>query len=270
MLNITPIHAFSDNYIWMIQRDNLPQVVLVDPGQSEPVIKYLQKNNLQPLAILITHQHYDHTGGVADLLKRYPHLRIIGPDRNPSKIKLSIDLPVPDLFTQKVSEGDDVKIPELNISFEVKSIPGHTLDHLAFYGENVVFCGDLLFGAGCGRIFSGTAQMFTESIEKLMALPEDTLMYCAHEYTVDNLGFAKWVEPDSTDIEQRDVLDMKKQEKGESTVPSSVALELKTNPFVRLQRPAVKQAAEKYAGCDLHEDWQVFAALREWKDSKYD
>lgn len=270
MLNITPIHAFSDNYIWMIQRDNLPQVVLVDPGQSKPVIRHLQDNNLQPIVILITHQHYDHTGGVAELLEMYPQLRIIGPDRNPSKIKLSIDLPLPDLITQKVNEGDVVKILELNISFEVKSIPGHTLDHLAYYGEKVVFCGDLLFGAGCGRIFSGNAQMFTESIEKLMALPEDTLMYCAHEYTVDNLGFAKWVEPESEDIMQRDKLEMQKQEKGLSTVPSTVSLELRTNPFVRLQQPKVKQAAEVFAGSALQENWQIFAALREWKDSKYD
>jgi len=270
MLNITPVHAFSDNYIWMIQRDDLPQVVLVDPGQSKPVISYLQENNLQPLAILITHQHYDHTGGVADLLEKYPQLRIIGPDRNPSKIKLSIDLPVPDLFTQKVSGGDVVTIPELNISFQVKSIPGHTLDHLAYYGEGVVFCGDLLFGAGCGRIFSGTAQMFTESIETLMALPGDTLMYCAHEYTIDNLGFAKWVEPESQEIAQRDKLEMQKQEEGVSTVPSSIALEQRTNPFVRLQQPGVKQAAENFAGTELQENWQIFAALREWKDSKYD
>ena len=270
MLNITPIHAFSDNYIWMIRRDNSSQVALVDPGQSEPVIKYLQENACQPVAILITHQHYDHTGGVAELLKEYPQISIIGPDRNPSKIKLGIDLPIADLITQKVNEGDVVTLPELDISFEVKSVPGHTLDHLAYYGEKLVFCGDLLFGAGCGRIFSGSPQMFAASIEKLMSLPEDTLMYCAHEYTVDNLGFAKWVEPENRDILERDDLEMKKQEQGFSTVPSSVAVELKTNPFVRLQQPLVKQAAEKFAGSALQESWQIFAALREWKDSKYD
>ncbi|MCW8935361.1 MAG: hydroxyacylglutathione hydrolase [Gammaproteobacteria bacterium] len=270
MLNITPIRAFSDNYIWMIQRDKLPQVALVDPGQSKPVIKHLQENNLQPVAILITHQHYDHTGGVAELLEKYPQISVIGPARDPSENKLSIDLPVPDLITQKVNEGDVVKLPELDISFEVISVPGHTLDHLAYYGEERVFCGDLLFGAGCGRIFSGTPQMFAASIEKIMALPDDTLMYCAHEYTVDNLGFAKWVEPESRDIIERDETEMKKQEQGISTVPGSLALELKTNPFVRLQQPLVKQAAESFAGSALHHNWQIFAALREWKDSKYD
>ena len=270
MLNITPIHAFSDNYIWMVQRDNLPQVVLVDPGQAAPVIEHIEENKLRPVAILITHQHYDHTGGVAELLEKYPGLRLIGPDRTPSDIPLSIDLPVTALFTQKVSKGDQVKISELDISFEVKAIPGHTLDHLAYIGEGVVFCGDTLFAAGCGRIFSGTAQMFADSLSILMALPEETKMYCAHEYTIDNLGFAKWVEPESHSIMQRDDMEMAKQEKGIPTIPTTVGLELKTNPFVRLQQPLVKKAAEEFAGRELVEDAEVFAALREWKDSKYD
>ncbi len=270
MLNITPIHAYSDNYIWILQRDNAPQVVLVDPGQAPQVVEYIEENNLHPVAILITHQHYDHTGGVAQLLEKYPGCRLIGPQRDPSDSKLGIDLPVPELFTHKVKDADIVKIPELSIEFEVKAIPGHTLDHLAFYGEGVVFCGDLLFGAGCGRIFSGTAQQFADSLDILMALPEATLMYCAHEYTVDNLGFAKWVEPNSADIIERDKIEMARQEKDLPTVPSSVGLELKTNPFVRLQQPQVKQAAEKFAGVELTHNAQIFAALREWKDSQYD
>jgi len=270
MLNISPIPAFSDNYIWLLQRDNLPQVAIVDPGEAAPVIKYLQDKQLKLTTILITHQHYDHVGGVAELLKMYPDITVIGPDKPPSNIQLSIDLPVLDLITQPVVEGSKVDIPNLDICFEVKSIPGHTLDHLAYIGEGVVFCGDTLFAAGCGRIFSGTAEMFTESLATLMALPEDTKMYCAHEYTVDNLGFAKWVEPESQAILQRDKLAMAKQEKGLATLPTNVGLELKTNPFVRLNHTQVKQAAEKCAGVELPEDWQVFAALREWKDKKYD
>jgi len=270
MLNITSIPAYSDNYIWLLQRDNSPDVVLVDPGQAAQVIDYLEKNNLTLAAIIITHQHYDHTGGVRELLKKYPNVAVIGPNRLPSKVKLSIDLPITALFTQTVQEGSIVNIPGLDIRFEVKEIPGHTLDHLAYYGEGVVFCGDLLFGAGCGRIFSGTAQQFADSLSVLMALPEETLMYCAHEYTVDNLGFAKWVEPDNKDIAQRNKVEMAKQEKAQSTVPTQVGLELKTNPFVRLQQQQVKQAAEKFAGHALNENWQVFAALREWKDLKYD
>jgi len=264
------INAYSDNYIWLLQRNNLPQVVLIDPGQAAQVIKYLEENSLQLVSILITHQHYDHTGGVAELLEKYPEISIIGPDRDPSKNKLSIDLPIADLFTQKVCDGSVLTIPELDIRFEVKAIPGHTLDHLAYIGEGVVFCGDILFGAGCGRIFSGTAQMFTKSLAMLMTLPEETKLYFAHEYTLDNLGFAKWVEPESVEVIQRDNIEMAKQEKGLPTVPGTVGLELKTNPFVRLHQPQVKQAAEKFAGRELNEDWEVFAALRMWKDSKYD
>jgi len=270
MLNIKYINAYSDNYIWLLQRDNLPQVVLVDPGQAVQVIKYLEENDLKLVAIIVTHQHYDHTGGVAELLERYPGISIIGPDKDPSKIKLNIDLPIANLLTQKVSDGSVLTIPELDISFEVRAIPGHTLDHLAYIGEGVVFCGDTLFGAGCGRIFSGNAQMFAKSLALLMNLPEETKMYFAHEYTLDNLGFAKWVEPESEDIIQRDKAEMAKQEKGLPTVPGTVGLELKTNPFVRLRQPQVKQAAEKFAGHVLNEDWEVFAALRKWKDSKYD
>jgi len=270
MLHTTLIHAYSDNYIWMLQRDSNPQVVLVDPGQAPQVIVHIEKNNLQPVAILITHQHYDHTGGVAALLKKYPQCQLIGPSRDPSDNKLGIDLPVPELFTRKVKADDVVKITELDIEFKVLEIPGHTLDHLAFYGEGMVFCGDLLFGAGCGRIFSGTATLFADSIARIMTLPEDTLMYCAHEYTVDNLGFAKWVEPDSQAIIERDAIEMAKQEMAKPTVPSSVRLELKTNPFMRLQQPQVKQAAEKFAGKVLNNNGEIFAALREWKDSEYD
>ncbi len=270
MLTITPIRAYSDNYIWMIQRDKLPQVVLVDPGQAEPVINYLQEKKLHPVAILITHQHYDHTGGVKVILEKYPDIKIIGPAIKPSKIPLKIDLPIIDLFTQVVSEGSTLNIPELDIYFEVMEIPGHTLDHLAYVGEGIVFCGDTLFAAGCGRVFSGTSKMFENSLAKLMALPKATQMYCAHEYTVDNLGFAKWVEPESIEITQRLRSEEAKQKSGLPTVPTTVEIELKTNPFVRLANDQVKQAAEKFRQTALNERWQIFSALREWKDSKYD
>ncbi len=270
MLNIIPIRAYSDNYIWVIQRDQLPQVVLVDPGQAEPVIKYLQEKKLHPVAILITHQHYDHTGGVKILLEKYPEIAIIGPTIKPSKIPLQIDLPIMNLLTQAVSEGSTFIVPELDIHFDVLEIPGHTLDHLAFVGEDVVFCGDTLFAAGCGRIFSGTSKMFSNSLAKLMTLPQTTKMYCAHEYTVDNLGFAKWVEPESIEIMRRLQSEKIKQNSGIPTVPTTVELELKTNPFVRLENCQVRQAAENFTQTVLKENWQIFSALREWKDLKYD
>lgn len=270
MLNITPVRALSDNYVWILQKDNKNQVVVVDPGEATPVFKYLSEHNLTLAAILITHQHYDHTGGVADLLDQFPYIPVIGPAINPSKVKLDIDLIIPELITYTVGEGDTVFLPELETKFDVLSIPGHTLDHLAYVGEEVVFCGDTMFGAGCGRLFSGTAQMMASSLAKLASLPADTKMYCTHEYTVDNLGFAKWVEPDSQEILERDEIEMEKQENGQVTLPTTVELELNTNPFMRLQQPQVKQAAEDFAGKALGSDWEIFAALREWKDSKYD
>lgn len=270
MLNITPINAFSDNYIWALQIGGQPQIVLVDPGQVEPVVRYLDEHNLKPVAILITHQHYDHTGGVSDLLDLYPNMSVIGPYKAPSEKKLDIDLLIPDLITYTVDEGDTVFLPEIEMKFDVISIPGHTLDHLAYVAEGIVFCGDTVFGAGCGRLFSGTPQMMAASIKKLAALPSDTKIYCSHEYTVDNLGFAKWVEPENKNIIDREVVEIARQDAGEVTLPSSVKLERQSNPFMRLREPEVKQAAEKYAGCELEEDWQVFAALREWKDKEYD
>lgn len=270
MLKITPLRALSDNYIWVLKKDDKNQVVIVDPAEAEPVFKYLDEQNLELAAILITHQHYDHTGGVADLLEKYPYIPVIGPGIAASKEKLRIDLLIPEFITYTVSEGDTVFLPELAEKFDVISIPGHTLDHLAYVAEGMVFCGDTVFGAGCGRIFSGTAQMLSASLAKLAALPADTRMYCSHEYTVDNLGFAKWVEPDSQAILERDAAEMAKQEKGLVTLPTTVELELNTNPFMRLKVPEVKQAAENYAGKALNEDWEVFAALREWKDTKYD
>jgi len=270
MLNITPVRALSDNYVWILQKEQQNQVVIIDPGESLPVLDYLKENNLSLAAILITHQHYDHTGGVAELLDEYPYIPVIGPAIAPSKVKLGIDLVIPELITYTVGEGDTVFLPELAMKMDVIAIPGHTLDHLAYIGEDMVFCGDTMFAAGCGRIFSGTAQMMTTSLSRLAALPEEMKMYCTHEYTVDNLGFAKWVEPDSQVIIERDEMEMAKQENGQVTLPTTVALELATNPFMRLREPGVKQAAENFAEKSLNEDWEVFAALREWKDTKYD
>ncbi len=270
MLNISPIKAFSDNYIWMLQNPTHPQVVLVDPGQAEPVFNYLDQHQLEPVAIMITHQHYDHTGGVENLLEAFPNMAVIGPARAPSKDKLSIDLPIPRKITYAVGEGDTVFLPELNTRLDVIAIPGHTLDHLAYIGEGFAFCGDTLFAAGCGRLFSGTPEMMCSSLKRLMKLPADTRLYCAHEYTVDNLGFAKWVEPKNHIILERDEEELEKQEQGEITLPTTVELERQTNPFVRVDEQEVIEAAEKYAGKSLDEDWQVFAALREWKDREYD
>lgn len=270
MLNITPIPAFSDNYIWMLSRENSKLVVLVDPGDKNRILDYLQRKQLVPVAVLITHQHYDHTGGVAALVDKYPGLRIIAPGILPSRSPLSIDLPIPEYVTERVADGDEVEIAELDIRFKVLGIPGHTLDHLAYYAQGMVFCGDILFGCGCGRLFSGSAEQMTDSLNKISALPAVTKIYCAHEYTLANIGFARWVEPDNEDLLRRDDEDMARQEKGIPTLPSTLDLELKTNPFLRYRVPVVKQAAEKFAGKKLTTDAEVFAAIRRWKDTEYD
>lgn len=270
MLQIKAIPAFSDNYIWMLQKNEGREVALVDPGDERKILGYLEQNDLQPIAILITHQHYDHTGGVAALVRKYPGIEVICSDSIVSKVPLSIDLPVADFITRPVRDGSQVEIPQLDVTFDILAIPGHTLDHVAYFGEGVVFCGDTVFGCGCGRLFSGTAEQITASMEKLAALPTDTLMYCAHEYTLDNIGFAKWVEPDNPDILKRDEEEMARQEKGIPTIPSTLETELKTNPFMRYKVPAVRAAAEKYAGEKLNSDAEVFAAIRRWKDSEYD
>lgn len=270
MINITPVPALSDNYVWIVQRDSLPQVVIIDPTVAAPVLDVIQAQQLEPVAILITHQHYDHTGGVADILEQYPYLSVIGPAIAPSKKALPIDLPIPRLITFTVGEGDVVYIPGTDFKFEVIAIPGHTLDHLAYLIEDVAFVGDTLFAAGCGRLFSGTPQMMNDSLQRLARLPEDTRLYCAHEYTLDNLGFAKWVEPENPDVLQRDEVVMQQQENGEVTLPTTVALERATNPFIRVHNEVVNQAAQSFAGKPLQQDWEIFAALREWKDTKYD
>ncbi len=270
MIHVTAIPALSDNYIWMLQRTGSNAVVLVDPGDKGRILAYLQQKQLVPVAVLITHQHYDHTGGVAALAGKHPGLRIIAPDRLPSQSPLSIDLPITEYVTERVADGDEVDIAELDIRFNVLGIPGHTLDHLAYYGHEMVFCGDTIFGCGCGRLFSGSAEQMVASMKKLSSLPSATLVYCAHEYTLDNIGFARWVEPDNADVLQRDDDDMAKQEKGFPTVPFTLDLELKTNPFLRYRVPAVKQAAEKFAGKKLNTDADVFAAIRRWKDTEYD
>ncbi len=270
MLNIFPIPAFSDNYIWCIQAIDSNRVVLVDPGDRR-ILDVLQKKCLQPQVLLITHQHIDHVAAVQALLERYPDVQVYGPAQaQVSAQHFGPEMPITNLINHPLREGDTVDLAAFGASFRVIELPGHTLDHLGYFGEGALFCGDTLFACGCGRIMGGDAQLFSRSLDKIAALPADTQIYCAHEYTLDNIGFAKWVEPDNIDLRQRDEQDMERQENGIPTVPSSLQLELKTNPFLRFREPAVKQAAEEYKGHVLNTGAEVFAALRAWKDREYD
>jgi len=259
MLDVSPIPAFDDNYIWLLKDRDGSRVTVVDPGDEDPVLASLQAQRLELGAILLTHHHYDHVGGVEALRATFPQTRVFGPED--SRIRG---------LTDRLHEGDKVRIPGLSEDLRVLEVPGHTSTHIAYLGEGALFCGDTLFAAGCGRVFDGTFEQLAASLERIASLPDQTLCYCAHEYTLANLGFAKWVEPQSTVIAQREQAARALRDAGRPTVPSRLREELATNPFLRTAVPDVKAAAEAAAGRSLAESSEVFIALRHWKDEQYD
>jgi len=258
-LDITPIPAFEDNYIWLLRNPGGAAAAVVDPGDEDPVLEALARWGLELSAILITHRHGDHTGGIAGLKAASPHVPVLGPAGEP----------IPGL-TRRLGEGDQVEIPGIEARFRVLDVPGHTRGHIAYWGAGVLFCGDTLFAAGCGRVFDGTAEQLAASLARIARLPPDTLVYCAHEYTLANLGFARWVEPDNPALAERTRAAEALRAAGRPTVPSRLALELATNPFLRVGIPEVRRAAETYAGRPLRDDADSFAVVRGWKDRDYD
>lgn len=254
MLQVTPVRAFTDNYIWLIHSPlDARRVVVVDPGDAAPVQQKLAADGLELSGILLTHHHADHVGGVAELLRARP-VKCFGPAAetvpgNPMKLR----------------EGDAARLDSLGLSFEVLDVPGHTAGHIAYVGHGAVFCGDTLFSAGCGRLFEGTAEQMAASLAKFAALPEQTRVYCAHEYTVSNLKFGLAVEPDNTDSATYLEECLGRRARNESTLPSDIRRERNINPFLRCNRQSVKQAAEARAGRGLN-PVEVFAVIRQWKD----
>jgi hydroxyacylglutathione hydrolase len=250
---VVPLRAFKDNYIWTLRNDRYAAVV--DPGDAQPVLEYLQRERLELCAVLATHHHPDHVGGVAALLA-HRTVPVYGPRGEP----------IPTL-TQPVAEGEQVQIPQLGLRFRVLDIPGHTRAHIAYYGANSLFCGDTLFACGCGRLFEGTAQQMVVSLAKLASLPDETLVYSGHEYTLANIDFAKAVEPDNQELLACAESDAEKRKRDRPTLPSTIGREKKTNPFLRCMQPAVIASANKYLGARAGNPVQVFAAIREWKNN---
>jgi hydroxyacylglutathione hydrolase len=257
-MTLVPLPAFADNYIWMLQDGS--HAIVVDPGEAKPVFDALARAHLQLAAILVTHHHADHTGGVA-ALRDATGARVFGPAREA----------IPEPYTPLV-QGDHADA--LDLRFEVLDIPGHTAGHIAFFlpadaahAAPLLFCGDTLFSGGCGRLFEGTPAQMLASLDALALLPDDTRVCCGHEYTLANLRFARAVEPGSTDLTQYAAHCESLRAHGEPTLPSQLGTERRINPFLRSREATVFEAVRVHAGLAADAaEVEVFAALRQWKN----
>jgi hydroxyacylglutathione hydrolase len=254
MLNIQAIPALNDNYIWFIEDTDTRRVLIVDPGDAKPVIEAIEQQQLIPAALLITHGCHDHVDGINQLVKLY-NTPVYGPKKETIP---SINHPLIACENLIIEPN----LPEITIL----DIPGHTIGHIAFLINDCLFCGDTLFGAGCGRLHSGDAKKMFSSLQQISELPFQTKIFCAHEYTQANLHFAEAVEPDNSDIQQRIFDTAALRQQGKPSLPSTLTIELATNPFLRCGQPNVIQAAEFFSGKQLSTALEVFTELRLWKD----
>ncbi|QAX81825.1 hydroxyacylglutathione hydrolase [Candidatus Pseudomonas adelgestsugas] len=253
MIQISALPAFTDNYLWLLKNLKTKHCAVVDPGVASPVLAWLAQNPAWMLRdILITHYHYDHVGGVEQL-------KII----TGAKVYCPANEKIP---TWDVAIQNNDRISILGWDFDIYSLPGHTLGHIAYYHQGVLFCGDTLFAAGCGRLLEGTPEQMYSSLQRLATLPANTLVYCAHEYTQSNLKFAQAVEPDNADIAERVTNVKKLLARGKVTLPSNLALEKRTNPFLRTAEISVKQKADEWSSFNNRFGVEVFTSLRAWKD----
>ena len=250
---LIPLPAFRDNYIWLLA--GAQAAAVVDPGDAAPVREALEERHLMLAAVLVTHHHVDHMGGAAALALQYG-CPVFGPAGETIEA-----------VTEPLREGQQADIPRLETCFKVLEIPGHTAGQIAYCGHNIVFCGDTLFSAGCGRLFEGTATQMSRSLAKLSALPDSTAICCGHEYTVANLRFARAVEPGNRDILDYAAEAAELRSRNLPTLPSTLGRERHVNPFLRCGESTVATAARRHAGRELQDPIEVFAVIRSWKDT---
>lgn len=255
-MQIHAVPAFADNYLWVMAAGG--RAAVVDPGDADPVEAFLAREGLELTAILATHHHGDHVGGLAALAGRWKC-----PVFGPAGERIAG-------LTRRLSEGERIEVPGIGASFEVLDVPGHTAGHIAYVHRGpdpLLFCGDTLFACGCGRLFEGTPAQMAASLAKLAALPRETRAFCAHEYTMSNIRFAEAVEPGNEKLRSRKSREAAKRARNEPTVPMRIGEELDTNPFLRCAEPEVIASAERHAGRRLAGPVEVFAEIRQWKNS---
>ncbi|MBQ4814511.1 hydroxyacylglutathione hydrolase [Pseudoalteromonas luteoviolacea] len=253
MTQVHPINAFNDNYIWAICDGQTPDTWVVDPGQSHPVLQFLREQNRQLSGILVTHHHWDHTDGIAELLSHYPDIPIYGPNDSPFKG-----------ISHSLSQGDTLTIA--GECYRIIQTPGHTLDHICYINDVRAFTGDTLFSGGCGRLFEGTAEQMWHSLQTLSTLPDTCAVYCTHEYTLANLDFANAVEPDNDNLRAYTQWAKAKRHHDQATLPSSIGNERAINPFLRTHDESILANLPEGLKGPTETPWQVFAKLRLWKD----
>lgn len=261
-IKITPIKAFNDNYIWAIT--NKQTATLVDPGDADVCINFLEDNSLTLSAILITHHHADHTGGIEKLVnycqQKQSSLTVYGPANE--------NIPHCDV---KLTENDNVALADLNLNFQIIDLPGHTAGHIAYFANNndvapILFCGDTLFSGGCGRLFEGSPEQMLTSLTKLANLPENSLVYCTHEYTQANLTFALAVEPNNQTLIEYNNKVAELRFNGQATIPSTIGLEKQINPFLRCHHQSLQTSAQQFATDTKATTQDTFTVIRRWKD----
>lgn len=259
MLHIRPIHTFSDNFVWLLSRDGSANAAVVDPGDADPVLAAARALGLTLTDLLITHKHSDHIGGIDAIKAAFPAIRVHGPANEPIPHN-----------RHPLGEGDTVALADLRLRLRVLDVPGHTEGHIAFYADHPatprLFCGDTLFSVGCGRVMSGSFAQLHDSLLKLRALPDATQIYCAHEYTLSNIGFAKQVEPDNADLLRYEQHCLDRLSRGGDTAPAALGLEKRCNPFLRFDHPKVLQALAARPEGRPDDSRSAFRALRVWKD----